>query len=63
MNTKNYFIRELIVDVPAIELPVESKVVTIEHHSAYSMPGGGAGDLEFPECWKVVWLEPTPIEP
>ncbi len=52
-----YAIKQLIIERPEIELPVDSKVVSVKHHDAYTVPGGAAGDLDIPECWQIIWLE------
>ena len=54
-----YSIKQKLVDKPEIELPDGSQVVSVKHHGQYNIED----DIEIPECWLVVWLEPmtTPI--
>lgn len=54
-----YAIKQVILEKPEVELPEGSHVVIIKHHDAYHIPGGGAGDMDFPQCWQVIWLEPA----
>lgn len=48
-----YSIKHKIVTNPEIDLPKNSQVISIKHHDKYIL-----GDVEYPECWQIVWLEP-----
>lgn len=54
-----YAIKQAVIEKPEVELPEGSQVVSVKHHDAYTIPGGGAGDLDVPEGWQVIWLEPA----
>ncbi|MDD5510507.1 MAG: hypothetical protein PHI12_06850 [Dehalococcoidales bacterium] len=50
-----YTIKQVIITKPEIELPEGSQVVSVQHHSAYTM---NDAPFDSPECWQVIWLEP-----
>lgn len=52
-----YAIKQAIIQKPEIELPVGSQIVSVKHHDTYTI-----GDIRYPECWQVVWLEPQKEE-
>ena len=51
-----YAIKQRIVSKPEIQLPEGSLPVSVKHHDLITYYGS---DLEVPECWQVIWLEPV----
>lgn len=49
-----YSIKQKIVAKPEIELPEGSQAISVKHHDKYFV-----GDVEYLECWRVIWLEPV----
>jgi len=49
-----YRIKQIIVLKPEVDLPEGSLPVSVKHHGAFSTP-----DMDFKECWQVVYLEPA----
>ena len=51
---EKYYIKQVVVNKPEIELPIGSQAVNIKHHSALDFEDG----IFYPECWQVIYLEP-----
>ena len=49
-----YRIKQVIVTKPEVELPEGSVVVSVKHHGKYEL-----ADMEVPEMWQVIYLEPV----